>query len=118
MIRYISKIDLHIKIGAGQYPFVRMPRGSDWFPGFSRIHLVINRPEAIVSAKNCAIAELNTSSLPSLRRPNIGRGRLDVRVISALFSGQSNAMRSISTRTLRGKRATSTVERAGGCVTK
>src|ERR1700682_2719109 len=114
MIRYISKIDLHIKIGAGQYPFVRMPRGSDWFPGLSRIHLVINLQEAIVSAQNCAISERNTSALPSSRRPSIGRGRLDVRVISALFSGQSNAMRSIWTRTLRGKGGAWRGGRGGG----
>ena len=66
MIHLISKIDLQNKIGAVQYPFGWMPSGNGWFPKFSRIHLAINRPEAIVSAKICTIAELNTSPLLAL----------------------------------------------------
>lgn len=106
------------ELRAGRYPFGWMPSGAVSSSEFSSLHLAVNCPEIIVSAKSYPISESEYHLAHPRSGPVLTRGGIAYASFRYSSVIQSNAMRSISTRTFRGNRATSTVERAGGCTTK
>jgi hypothetical protein len=105
-------------VRAGRYPFGWMPSGAVSYREFSSLHLAVNCPEIIVSAKSCPISESECHPFSHSQWPSPGQRGMAHAPFRYSSVIQSNAMRSISTRTFRGNRATSTVERAGGWATK